>query len=51
MNHTLEAIARAIFKSWFVDFGPVRAKMEGEQMPMIAHRAKKKAKDDKPKSD
>ncbi len=29
MNQTLEAIARTIFKDWFVDFGPVRAKMEG----------------------
>jgi len=29
MNETLEALARAIFKSWFVDFDPVRAKMEG----------------------
>jgi type I restriction enzyme S subunit len=29
MNETLEAIARALFKSWFVDFEPVRAKMEG----------------------
>jgi type I restriction enzyme S subunit len=29
MNRTLEDIARAIFKSWFVDFDPVRAKMEG----------------------
>jgi type I restriction enzyme S subunit len=29
MNETLEAIARAIFKDWFVDFGPTRAKMEG----------------------
>jgi len=29
MNETLEAIARAIFKSWFVDFDPVRAKGEG----------------------
>lgn len=28
-NKTLEAIAQAIFKSWFVDFDPVRAKMEG----------------------
>ena len=28
MNATLEAIARALFKSWFVDFDPVRAKME-----------------------
>jgi type I restriction enzyme S subunit len=29
MNETLEAMARALFKSWFVDFLPVRAKMEG----------------------
>jgi type I restriction enzyme S subunit len=29
MNITLEAIARALFKSWFVDFDPVRAKAEG----------------------
>src|SRR6266404_1114026 len=29
MNETLEAIARAIFKSWFVDFDPVRAKAQG----------------------
>ncbi len=29
MNTTLEAMARAIFKSWFVDFDPVRAKMQG----------------------
>jgi type I restriction enzyme S subunit len=29
INETLEAIARAIFKDWFVDFGPTRAKMEG----------------------
>jgi type I restriction enzyme S subunit len=29
MNETLEAIARAIFRSWFVDFDPVRARMEG----------------------
>jgi len=31
MNKTLEAIARAIFKSWFVDFDPVRAKSEGRE--------------------
>jgi type I restriction enzyme S subunit len=31
MNETLEAIARAMFKSWFVDFDPVRAKAEGRQ--------------------
>lgn len=29
MNATLEAIARALFKSWFVDFDPVRAKAAG----------------------
>ena len=29
VNKTLEAMARALFKSWFVDFEPVRAKMEG----------------------
>ena len=28
-NATLEAMAQAIFKDWFVDFGPVHAKMEG----------------------
>ncbi len=31
MNGTLEALARAIFISWFVDFDPVRAKAEGRQ--------------------
>lgn len=31
MNQTLEAIARALFKSWFIDFDPVRAKMDGQQ--------------------
>ncbi|HWO94423.1 MAG TPA: restriction endonuclease subunit S [Dehalococcoidia bacterium] len=29
MSETLEAMARALFKSWFVDFEPVRAKLEG----------------------
>ena len=29
MNATLEAMARALFQSWFVDFDPVRAKAEG----------------------
>ena len=29
INQTLEATARALFKSWFVDFDPVRAKSEG----------------------
>ena len=31
MNATLEAIKRALFKSWFVDFDPVRAKMAGRE--------------------
>lgn len=31
MNETLEAMARALFKSWFVDFDPVRAKAEKRQ--------------------
>ncbi|MCW5933895.1 MAG: restriction endonuclease subunit S [Fimbriimonadia bacterium] len=34
MNETLEAMARALFKSWFVDFDPVRAKMEGRDPGM-----------------
>lgn len=29
MNETLEAMAGALFRDWFVDFGPTRAKMEG----------------------
>ena len=29
MNETLEAMAQSLFKSWFVDFDPIRAKMEG----------------------
>ena len=33
MNQTLEEMARALFKSWFVDFDPVRAKMEGRWRP------------------
>ena len=36
MNETLEGMARAIFKSWFVDFDPVRAKAEGEQPSGLA---------------
>lgn len=37
-NETLEAMARTLFKAWFVDFEPVRAKMEdrwkrGESLP------------------
>ncbi len=31
MNQTLEAMARAIFQDWFVDFGPVCAKLEGQE--------------------
>ena len=36
MNATLEAMARAIFQSWFVDFDPVRAKAEGRETGMPA---------------
>ena len=32
-NKTLEEMARALFKAWFVDFEPVRAKMEGRWQP------------------
>ncbi len=35
MNETLEATARAIFKSWFVDFDPVKAKVEGRKPPFM----------------
>ena len=35
INETLEAMARALFKDWFVDFGPTRAKMEGRE-PYLA---------------
>ena len=31
MNATLETMARALFQSWFVDFDPVRAKLDGRQ--------------------
>ena len=37
MNDTLEAMARALFKSWFVDFDPVRAKMEGRDPALPKH--------------
>ncbi|MBU2808064.1 restriction endonuclease subunit S [Acidithiobacillus ferrooxidans] len=37
---TLEAMAQAIFKSWFVDFDPVRAKMAGESPDSICKRLK-----------
>ena len=33
MNATLEAMARVLFQSWFVDFDPVRAKLDGRQPP------------------
>ena len=33
MNQTLEEMARALFKSWFVDFDPVRAKLDGRWRP------------------
>ncbi len=39
MNETLEAMARALFKSWFVDFEPVRAKTEGRNPGLPAHLA------------
>lgn len=34
MNETLEALAQAVFKDWFVDFGPVRRKQEGATDPV-----------------
>jgi len=37
MNETLEAMARALFKSWFVDFDPVRAKAEGRDPGLPNH--------------
>ena len=39
MNETLEAMARVLFKSWFVDFDPVRAKMEGQDTGLPKHMA------------
>lgn len=33
MNATLEAMARALFQSWFVDFDPIRAKLDRRQPP------------------
>lgn len=35
MNETLEAMAQAIFRDWFVDFGPVRRKMAGATDPGV----------------
>jgi type I restriction enzyme S subunit len=40
MAKTLEAMAQAIFQSWFVDFDPVRAKMAGESRESICKRLK-----------
>ena len=37
MNATLEAMAQALFKSWFIDFDPVRAKMEGRDTGLPKH--------------
>ena len=37
MNETLEAMARALFKSWFMDFDPVRAKMAGRDPGLPKH--------------
>jgi len=37
LNETLEGIARALFKSWFVDFDPVRAKAEGRDTGLPSH--------------
>lgn len=39
MNKTLEAIARALFKSWFVDFEPVITKSEGREHGLPSHLA------------
>ena len=38
MNETLEAMTRAIFQSWFVNFDPVRAKASGESADSICQR-------------
>ena len=37
LNETLETMARALFKSWFVDFDPVRAKAEGRETGLPKH--------------
>jgi len=39
MNETLEAMSRALFKSWFVDFDPVRAKADGRDPGLPKHLA------------
>jgi type I restriction enzyme S subunit len=38
-NETLEAMARALFQSWFIDFDPVRAKAEGRDLGLPQHLA------------
>jgi type I restriction enzyme S subunit len=45
MNETLEAMAQALFKSWFVDFDPVRvlSKQMPEKPPLLCAKALKKA--------
>lgn len=35
INHTLEALAQAVFKDWFVDFGPVKRKLAGVIDPCV----------------
>ena len=50
-NETLEAMARAFFKDWFVDFGPTRAKAEGRSpylVPTLWDLFPDALKDDKP---
>ena len=37
MNETLEDMANVLFKSWFVDFDPVRVKSEGRQLALPVH--------------
>ena len=37
MNKTLDAMSRTLFKSWFIDFEPVRAKMEGRNTSLPEH--------------
>ena len=39
MNETLEDMVRALFKSWFIDFDPVRAKMAGRDPGLPQHLA------------
>ena len=39
MNETLEEMARALFKSWFVNFDPVREKMAGRDPGLPKHLA------------